>query len=152
MVAYGARRRSTLCWRLAGALVAAALLLAGSVRAIEHKCSACRQIARKLHESSTDDKPRNALDMRSRLNSEGKREGRMIAYRESELAVHEVVDELCEGMSDYVLVGGEWQNGKKARMGVDKQVRKRQEKEFAFFCGTLVRECVCLYVCLSVFL
>ena len=152
MGACGARRRSAL-WHPARALIAAALLFAGSARAIENKCSACRQIARRLHESSTDDKPRNALDMRSRLNSEGRREGRMIAYRESELAVHEVVDELCEGMTGYVLVGGEWQNGKKVlpppQSGVDKQVRKRQEKEFAYFCGTLVR-LICLPVCLPV--
>lgn len=57
------------------------------------------QIANTLHERIRDEKPRNHLDLRGRLDSQGRRQGRVIAYKESELRGHDLLDGLCDEMT-----------------------------------------------------
>eukprot|EP00898_Chlorokybus_atmophyticus_P000906 jgi/Chlat1/1816/Chrsp135S02140 len=95
-----------------GAVTAAALAVVlallcftpPGVWAIESKCSACQAVAAELETALTKERPRNHLDMRHRLNSQGQREGKVIDYRLSELRVVELLDGLCKTMSDYGLV------------------------------------------------
>lgn len=55
-----------------------------------------------LEDSLANERPRNHLDYRHRLNSEGQREGKVIDYRLSELRVVELLDGLCSKMKGYV--------------------------------------------------
>eukprot|EP00798_Chlamydomonas_sp_ICE-L_P015573 gene15573-21671_t len=77
---------------------------AAALPKIEAKCTACRSIARELTQRIKDEKPRNALDMRHRLDGTGQRYGRVINYKESELRATELLDNLCSSTSDYTLV------------------------------------------------
>jgi hypothetical protein len=49
------------------------------------------------------ERPRNHLDMRHRLDSQGQREGKVIDYKVSELRVVELLDGLCTKMKEYTL-------------------------------------------------
>lgn len=49
--------------------------------AIEAKCSACEAVAAELQEALENERPRNHLDMRGRLDSKGIRYGKMIDYK-----------------------------------------------------------------------
>ncbi|CAN6579970.1 unnamed protein product [Malus baccata var. baccata] len=49
------------------------------------------------------EKPRNHLDMRHRLDSTGQRRGKVIDYRVSELRAVELLDGLCDKMQEYTL-------------------------------------------------
>ncbi|KAG0484046.1 hypothetical protein HPP92_012130 [Vanilla planifolia] len=82
------------------ALFLASLPLAS---AMVDKCSACNTIADEIEIGLSNEKPRNHLDMRHRLDSKGQRQGKLIDYRESELRVVELLDGLCEKMQDYTM-------------------------------------------------
>uniref|UniRef100_A0A2P2KWQ0 DUF3456 domain-containing protein n=1 Tax=Rhizophora mucronata TaxID=61149 RepID=A0A2P2KWQ0_RHIMU len=73
------------------------------VSGIDDKCAACNAVAEELEIGLSNEKPRNHLDMRHRLDSKGQREGKLIDYRVSELRVVELLDGLCEKMQDYTL-------------------------------------------------
>ncbi|KAL0020585.1 hypothetical protein WJX77_006442 [Trebouxia sp. C0004] len=64
---------------------------------------ACSAVTTELKDRLQKEKPRNHLDMRHRLDSEGKRYGKTIDYRVSELRVVELLDGVCESMKDYEL-------------------------------------------------
>uniref|UniRef100_A0A803N9E3 DUF3456 domain-containing protein n=1 Tax=Chenopodium quinoa TaxID=63459 RepID=A0A803N9E3_CHEQI len=68
---------------------------------IDDKCAACH--AEELEHGLANEKPRNHLDLRNRLDSKGQRRGKVIDYRVSELRVVELLDGLCEKMQDYTL-------------------------------------------------
>ncbi|KNA09295.1 hypothetical protein SOVF_154820 [Spinacia oleracea] len=82
------------------ATIFAFLTLAAS---IEDKCAACHAVAKELDHGLANEKPRNHLDLRNRLDSKGQRRGKVIDYRVSELRVVELLDGLCEKMQDYTL-------------------------------------------------
>ncbi|KAK7815430.1 protein canopy-1 [Quercus suber] len=70
---------------------------------IDDKCAACNAVAEELEYGLSNEKPRNHLDMRHRLDSKGQRKGKVIDYRVSELRVVELLDGLCDKMQDYTL-------------------------------------------------
>lgn len=49
------------------------------------------------------EKPRNAIDMRHRLDKDGTRYGKLIDWQGSELRVIELLDSLCDRMKKYEL-------------------------------------------------
>ena len=52
-----------------------------AIPSIDAKCSACKSIGRELERRISEEKPRNAIDMRHRLDSTGQRYGRVINWK-----------------------------------------------------------------------
>ncbi|GFP92973.1 protein canopy-1 [Phtheirospermum japonicum] len=121
-------------------------LLTLSAYSIDDKCAACNAIAEELEHGLLNEKPRNHLDMRHRLDSKGQRQGKLIDYRVSELRVVELLDGLCEKMQDYTLEKvdssrrawikvNNWDNLK-----TSKQEARAYSKDISTFCGRLLEE------------
>ncbi|CAG9465691.1 unnamed protein product [Pedinophyceae sp. YPF-701] len=79
------------------------LALAGQAAAIEAQCSACKAVARELAHKINQEEPQGDLDLRNRLDPNGKRQGKYVPYAASELRVHHLVDDLCDYMTKYKL-------------------------------------------------
>ncbi|CAI5467518.1 unnamed protein product [Closterium sp. Yama58-4] len=117
-------------------------------RAIENKCSACVAISKELLLILSEERPRNHLDMRNRLNSEGKREGKLIDYRVSELRAVEILDGLCKKMDKYSVVTKDerrvWSShrdySRSANTDRKKLIREEQGKEIKRWCDRLLEE------------
>lgn len=77
------------------AVAALLLLIAGPALAIDEACSACMAVASELQRRLDAETPRNHLDLRHRLDKHGKRYGKVIAYKLSELRAVELLDDLC---------------------------------------------------------
>ncbi|CAA2959867.1 canopy homolog 1 isoform X2 [Olea europaea subsp. europaea] len=127
-------------------LFAIFVIFASSVYCIDDKCAACNAIAEELERGLMKEKPRNHLDMRHRLDSNGQRQGKLIDYRVSELRVVELLDGLCEKMQDYTLDKvdksskvwikvNNWDNLK-----TSKQEARAHSKDISTFCGRLLEE------------
>ncbi|KAJ4764252.1 Protein canopy-1 [Rhynchospora pubera] len=122
------------------------VLFAPVVSSIDDKCAACKAVAVELEIGLSNEKPKNDLDMRYRLNSKGQREGKVIDYRVSELRVVDLLDGLCDKMQDYMLE--ELDSGKEEWIKVrdwdslktDKQAAKAHSKAISTFCGRLLEE------------
>ncbi|KAJ9165842.1 hypothetical protein P3X46_020667 [Hevea brasiliensis] len=123
-----------------------AILTFTVVLAVEDKCGACYAVADELERGLSNEKPRNHLDMRNRLNSKGQREGKVIDYRVSELRVVELLDGLCEKMQDYTLEKMDstrslwvkvdnWDN-----LTANKQEARAYSKAISSYCGRLLEE------------
>ncbi|KAL6995993.1 hypothetical protein U1Q18_006131 [Sarracenia purpurea var. burkii] len=113
---------------------------------IDDKCAACNAVAEELELGLSNEKPRNHLDMRHRLDSKGQRKGKVIDYRVSELRVVELLDGLCEKMQDYTLKKvdtakqewvkvDDWDN-----LTNDKQEARAYSKDISTYCGRLLEE------------
>eukprot|EP01023_Acetabularia_acetabulum_P039275 TRINITY_DN3774_c0_g1_i1.p2 TRINITY_DN3774_c0_g1~~TRINITY_DN3774_c0_g1_i1.p2 ORF type:complete len:183 (+),score=23.29 TRINITY_DN3774_c0_g1_i1:183-731(+) len=125
---------------------------------IEHPCSACLAIANVLQQRLDEERPRNHLDFRHRLDSEGKRYGKMVEYRMSELRVYELLEDLCHQLSNFTLglvnvstqsEQEEWQWVKikgegKLDISKDKLVNRREQKErgrqLEAYCGRILTD------------
>eukprot|EP00892_Ulva_mutabilis_P005253 jgi/Ulvmu1/309/UM001_0313.1 len=83
----------TICW-----LSPVSLAVASPVF---QKCEACRIVADAFLGRLSSERVRNHLDMRHRLDKDGKRYGKVIDYKVSELRASEILDDLCEDMSHY---------------------------------------------------
>ncbi|KAK4428319.1 protein seele [Sesamum alatum] len=127
-------------------LAMAIAIFSVSAYAIDDKCAACNAIAEELERGLLNEKPRNHLDMRHRLDSKGQREGKLIDYRVSELRVVELLDGLCDKMQDYTLEKvdssrrvwikvNSWDNLK-----TSKQEARAYSKDISTFCGRLLEE------------
>ena len=67
--------------------------------AIEAKCSACRAVAKELSKKLSQDSEsatQKVVDMRGRLDSTGKRYGKRISYKVSELRFIEILEGVCD--------------------------------------------------------
>jgi hypothetical protein len=75
-------------------LAATASLLIAPTHAIEHQCSACKAVGRELYRrlNEEDLSGKKDLDLRYGLDSHGKRKGRMLPYKQSELRATELID------------------------------------------------------------
>ncbi|XP_052202307.1 uncharacterized protein LOC127808037 isoform X2 [Diospyros lotus] len=113
---------------------------------IDDKCAACNAVADELELGLSNEKPRNHLDMRHRLDSKGQREGKLIDYRVSELRVVELLDGLCEKMQDYTLrkIASTEQEWIKVdnwdNLTIDKQEARAYSKDMSTYCGRLLEE------------
>eukprot|EP00243_Klebsormidium_subtile_P011663 TRINITY_DN6709_c0_g1_i1.p1 TRINITY_DN6709_c0_g1~~TRINITY_DN6709_c0_g1_i1.p1 ORF type:complete len:111 (-),score=0.87 TRINITY_DN6709_c0_g1_i1:212-544(-) len=100
-------------------LVVNLLFLFQVIEAIESECSACQAIAEELTTAIKNEKPRNHIDLRHRLDSKGQREGRVIDYRVSELRAFELLEGLCRATKAYrlneVRIGGRVQIAHRAQ-------------------------------------
>ncbi|CAL5349531.1 uncharacterized protein LOC114286727 isoform X1 [Camellia sinensis] len=114
---------------------------------IDDKCSACNAVAEEIELGLSNEKPRNHLDMRHRLDSKGQRKGKVIDYsRVSELRVVELLDGLCEKMQDYTLTKidstkqewikvDDWDN-----LSTNQQEARAYSKDISSYCGRLLEE------------
>ncbi|PIA46696.1 hypothetical protein AQUCO_01500321v1 [Aquilegia coerulea] len=111
------------------------------VSCIDDKCAACNAVAEELEIGLSNEKPRNHLDLRNRLDSKGQRQGKVIDYRVSELRVVELLDGLCEKMQEYTLdkLGStrrewvrvdDWDN-----LSIGKQEARAYSKDISSYCG-----------------
>ncbi|XP_062164332.1 uncharacterized protein LOC133871013 [Alnus glutinosa] len=113
---------------------------------VDDKCAACNAVAEELEIGLSNEKPRNHLDMRHRLDSKGQRKGKVIDYRVSELRVVELLDGLCEKMQDYTLqkihsTGQEWiKVDDWDDLTTDKQEARAYSKAISTYCGRLLEE------------
>ncbi|CAN6481574.1 unnamed protein product [Victoria cruziana] len=124
------------------------LAISASGVCIEDKCGACNAVAAELEIGLSNEKPRNHLDMRHRLDSKGQREGKLIDYRVSELRIVELLDGLCEKMQDYTFE--KVNSGKRAwikvddwdnyTLKIDKQEARAYSKDISSYCGRLLEE------------
>ncbi|KAL9244085.1 hypothetical protein vseg_017895 [Gypsophila vaccaria] len=113
---------------------------------IDDKCAACYAVAEELDRGLANEKPRNHLDLRNRLDSKGQRRGKVIDYRVSELRVVELLDGLCDKMQDYTL--HEVDSDRKEWIKVDswdnltsnKQEARAHSKDISSYCGRLLEE------------
>ncbi|ONK79806.1 uncharacterized protein A4U43_C01F10260 [Asparagus officinalis] len=127
-------------------LIAAILATLSLVSSVDDKCAACNAVAAELEIGLSNEKPRNHLDMRHRLDSKGQREGKVIDYRVSDLRVVELLDGLCDKMLDYALE--KLDSGKRAWIKVknwdnlraDKREARASSKDISSFCGRLLEE------------
>ncbi|GAV88148.1 DUF3456 domain-containing protein [Cephalotus follicularis] len=116
------------------------------VNCIDDKCAACNAVAEELEIGLSNEKPRNHLDMRHRLDSTGQRRGKVIDYRVSELRVVELLDGLCEKMQDYTLekidsTGLQWVKVDNwDNLTMDKQEARAYSKDISSYCGRLLEE------------
>ncbi|KAK3010632.1 hypothetical protein RJ639_012335 [Escallonia herrerae] len=117
-----------------------------SVHCIDDKCAACNAVAEELEHGLTNERPRNHLDMRHRLDSKGQRRGKVIDYRVSELRVVELLDGLCEKMQDYTLEKidstrqlwikvDNWDN-----LSINQQEARAYSKDISSYCGRLLED------------
>lgn len=76
----------------------ASLISIAACHTSEESCSACRAVAKALGERLLLDQMRvdNDLDLRHRLDAEGKRYGKVIDYASSELRAATLLEDLCE--------------------------------------------------------
>ncbi|KAH6782801.1 TLR4 regulator/MIR-interacting MSAP protein [Perilla frutescens var. hirtella] len=121
------------------------LVFAASAYGIDDKCAACNAIAMELERGLSNEKPRNHLDMRHRLDSKGQRQGKLIDYRVSELRIVELLDGLCENMQDYTLEkvdsSIQWIKVKNwDTLKTNKQEARAYSKDISSFCGRLLEE------------
>eukprot|EP01018_Ginkgo_biloba_P007912 Gb_26038 [translate_table: standard] len=118
------------------------------ISSIDDKCAACRAVAVELETGLANEKPRNHLDMRHRLDSRGQREGKLIDYKVSELRVVELLDGLCDRMKDYTLNKtdsgkAKWikvEDWNSAVLNIDKQEADAYAKDMSTFCGRLLEQ------------
>ncbi|KAK9928430.1 hypothetical protein M0R45_025566 [Rubus argutus] len=113
---------------------------------VDDKCAACNAVAEELEWGLSNERPRNHLDMRHRLDSQGQRRGKVIDYRISELRVVELLDGLCDKMQDYTLrkIDSNRQEWIKVdswdNLTIDKQEAKAYSKDLSTYCGRLLEE------------
>ncbi|XP_034905498.1 uncharacterized protein [Populus alba] len=115
------------------------------VSSIDDKCAACNAVAEEIEYGLSNERPRNHLDMRHRLDSKGQRKGKVIDYRVSELRVVELLDGLCDKMEDYTLEKVdskryEWVRVESWDNLSDKQEAKAYSKDLSSYCGRLLEE------------
>ncbi|KAM7513978.1 hypothetical protein LguiA_003561 [Lonicera macranthoides] len=128
------------------AMVVIATSSTSFVHCIDDKCAACNAIAEELEFGLSNEKPRNHLDMRHRLDSQGQRRGKVIDYRVSELRVVELLDGLCDKMQDYTLEkidsnGQLWTRVVNwDSLTTDKQEARAYSKDLSSYCGRLLEE------------
>ncbi|KAG7667906.1 hypothetical protein Ndes2437A_g07918 [Nannochloris sp. 'desiccata'] len=79
------------------------------------KCSACEAVAAELSTRLANERPRNHLDARHRLDAEGKRYGKVIDFKISELRVIELIEDLCTEMNKYQLASHDNSSSNKER-------------------------------------
>ncbi|KAG2485716.1 hypothetical protein HYH03_015600 [Edaphochlamys debaryana] len=125
----------------------------GVLKKIEAPCTACKAVAAELQRRIEKEPVRNHVDLRHRLDKDGKRYGKIISYQSSELRAVELLDGLCGSMRDYGLVSPQGKKtkywlkvkgeGSKSTDNVTRYSRDEEDarsKRLEAYCGTLVEE------------
>ena len=136
--------RSRLARRaLAFVLVAAC---ANVARAIEGKCSACRAVGKSLARALREDAEsadQKVVDMRGRLDSRGKRYGKRISYKTSELRFVEILESVCDddiGEYQFHEETNRWRIPPNPVKKIRKERGKQMKKEIIGYCHRVIEE------------
>ena len=118
-------------------------------------CSACSLVMQPLQKRLDEEKiGEKVIDLRNRLDPHGQRQGKQIAYKDSELRVETLLDDLCsEEFKDVSFVQNEpkpatdgslksvWKSvSQKARKGKHKAYHEKQQRKFEGYCAFLFDE------------
>jgi hypothetical protein len=78
-------------------------IAAGVTLSRADKCAVCEATVHELIDDLNDSKnqPQQDLDLRGRLDPSGKRKGKVLQYHGSDLHMLELLDKVCDRMSDY---------------------------------------------------
>jgi len=117
---------------------------------IAGKCSACKAVATELQDAlNKENKQRNHIDMRGRLDSKGQRYGKLIPYSVSEQRYLELVEDFCEKsrVPDYQLSAADASRNEtedswyKAPRGTVRGAQaKTEQKEIQTYCERVMEE------------
>ncbi|CAL8468578.1 g8118 [Coccomyxa elongata] len=119
--------------------------------AIVQECQACRQISKELMKRLASEKHRDPINLKYRLDSQGKKYGKIIEFRLSEQRIHDLLDDLCTAASadatlyrvknddQYSLV---WNDVKESDSWIapDKAEKEGRKKELENYCVRLLDE------------
>ena len=118
--------------------------------AIAGKCSACKAVSAELQEAlNKENKQRNHIDMRGRLDSKGQRYGKLIPYSVSEQRYLELVEDFCETsrVPDYQLSKADLSRNEtedswyKAPKGTVRGAQaKTEQREMQTYCERVMEE------------
>ena len=118
--------------------------------AIAGKCSACKAVSAELQEAlNKENKQRNHIDMRGRLDSKGQRYGKLIPYSVSEQRYLELVEDFCETsrVPDYQLSKADLSRNEtedswyKAPKGTVRGAQaKTEQREIQTYCERVMEE------------
>jgi len=129
---------------LALVLVAAC---ANVARAIEGKCSACRAVGKSLARALREDAEsadQKVVDMRGRLDSRGKRYGKRISYKTSELRFVEILESVCDddvvGEYQFHEETSRWRIPPNPVKKIRKERGKQMKKEIIGYCHRVIEE------------
>lgn len=105
----------------------------------QRKCSSCRLIAKELRDRLENERVRNSIDSRSRLDADGKRIGKIVKFEVSELRAIELLDDLCNEMKKYTLDeenGFDW----KIRQGPETATTRHHSRSLVSSCSDILGE------------
>ena len=83
----------------------------------ELKCSVCKGVITELRQTLLDETPKQNLDLRAHLSSDGKRKGKVVEWKASESRASDMLEEVCAGMKQYVLMEKDDDNNRSGRRG-----------------------------------
>lgn len=100
----------------------------------------------------SNERPRNHIDVRHRLDKDGKRYGKVIDFAQSELRVSELLDDLCDTMSNYHLSSHDRDEGESEQRWIlssevppDQQPNvhliKEQQRVLKNICSDIISSC-----------
>ena len=67
----------------------------------DNKCAACAAVLGELQHALDREKPQQDVEISARLDSRGKRQGRVVAYRVSQVRAVELMGQICDQMPGY---------------------------------------------------
>lgn len=112
------------------------------------KCSACRHFVASLEEKLENETPRNHIDARNRLTADGKRYGKVVAWKVSEIRAVEIIEDLCSDSfteGKYLTADNKWVTTRPLSKYDDDDAKdeakarlKMGRKMLTDFCGSLV--------------
>jgi hypothetical protein len=105
----------------------------------DQRCSSCKLVAKELRGRLENERVRNSIDSRSRLNKDGKRIGKIIKFEVSELRAIELLDDLCSEMKKYTLddqIPGHW----KIRQGPETPSTRHHSRSLMSACSDIIGE------------
>ena len=83
----------------------------------ELRCSVCQAVVTELRQTLAAETPRQNLDLRTRVGSDGKRKGKVVAWKASESRATDMLEEVCDQMKMYVLMEVDDDNNRSGRRG-----------------------------------
>lgn len=115
---------------------------------IQAECSACEEVLDILQARLEEEKPgETTIDLRNRLDANGQRQGKKVEYKNSELRVTNLLDELCRELRFHSVTTNKsedvdrWRRMKEhVRKGQNEAFHKRMSAKLESYCAFLLDE------------
>lgn len=105
----------------------------------QRRCSSCKVIAKELKGRLENERVRNSIDSRSRLDKNGKRIGKIVKFEVSELRAIELLEDLCKEMNKYTL-DEENPEQWKVRQGPETATTRHHSRSLVSTCSEILGE------------